>query len=66
MSSGHDVLVSALVLSHFERCVHVAGMHEEHRRHGHLRPTHHGYKQRRRNVLLHHFSQSGSPGTVTL
>ncbi len=54
MACWHCVVVSALVLSHFTRCMHVPGMHEDHRRHDHLCPSHHGYKQRRRNGFLHH------------
>src|SRR5271157_2771576 len=54
MAGRHGVVVSALMLSHFPRCMHMAGMHEDHRRHGHLCPSHHGYEQRRRNGLLYH------------
>jgi hypothetical protein len=59
MGCGHDVVVSGLVvssnvLSHFTRWMHMAGMHEDHGRHGHLCPCRHGHKQRRRNGLLHH------------
>ncbi len=54
MAGGHGVVVSSLVLSHFDRWMHMAGMHEDHRRHGHLCPSHHGHKQRRRNGLLQH------------
>jgi len=54
MAGGHSVVVSGLVLSHFACGMQMAGMHEDHWRHGHLCPSHHGYKQRRRNGLLHH------------
>jgi len=54
VAGGHEVVVSGLVLSHFTRWMHMAGMHQDHGRHGHLCPSHHRYKQRRRNGLLHH------------
>ncbi len=54
MACGHDVVVSALVLSHFTHRMRMAGMHEDHWRHGHLCPSHYGHKQRRRNGLLQH------------
>ena len=54
MSCGHGMVVSARVLGHFTCRMHMPGMHEEHWRHSHLCPSHHGYKQRRRNGLLHH------------
>lgn len=49
MACGHGVVVSGLVLSHFTRCMHMAGTHDNHGHHGHLSPCHHGHKQRRRN-----------------
>ncbi len=54
MACWHGVVMSGLVLSHFNRWMHMTGMHEDHWRHGHLCPSHHGYKQRCRNGLLHH------------
>ncbi len=47
MACWHGVVVSGAVvssnvLSHFNRWVHVPGMHEDHGRHGHLCPSHHG------------------------
>ena len=44
MACGHDVVVSRHVPSHFTRRMHMPGMHEEHRRHGHLCPSHHPYQ----------------------
>ncbi len=54
MACRHDMVVSGLVLSRFTRGMHMAGMHEDHGRHGHLCPSHHGHQHRRRNGLLHH------------
>jgi hypothetical protein len=54
MAGGHDGVVSGLVRCHFRQWMHMAGMHEDQWRHGHLCPSQHRYKQRRRNGLLHH------------
>ncbi len=54
MARGHDVVVSGYVLSQFARWMRMPGMHDEHWRHGHLCPCHHGHQQRRRNGLLQH------------
>jgi len=53
MACGHHVVVSRHVL-HFTCGMHMASMHEEHRRQGHLGPSHHGHQQCRRDGLLHH------------
>jgi hypothetical protein len=53
MACGHGaVVVNGHVLRHFTRWMHGPNMHDEHRRHGHLCPSHHNYKQPRRNGLL--------------
>ncbi|MFI5118469.1 MAG: hypothetical protein ACHP8B_17410 [Terriglobales bacterium] len=54
MAGEHDMMVNGLGRSQFTRWMHMPSMHEEHGRHGHLCPSHHGHKQRRRNGLLHH------------
>ncbi len=73
MAGEHDVVVSGAavssnVLSHFNHCMHMAGMHQDHGRHGHLSPSHHGHKHHRRNGLLHHAAlvwQTGRSHDVT-
>jgi hypothetical protein len=58
MTCGHDVMVGGHLLSHSARRMHVPGLHGQHRRYGHLCPSHHDHKQRRRNGLLHHAAVS--------
>jgi len=71
MAGEHDVVVSGAavssnVLSHFNHCMHMAGMHQDHGRHGHLSPSHHGHKHHRRNGLLHHAALCGKLGAAMM
>ena len=54
MACRHGVVVSGHVLSRFTRWMHAPNMHDEHRRHGHLYPSHHDHKQRCRDGFLQH------------
>ncbi len=54
LAGGRNVMVSGHLPRHFTRCMHVAGMHQEHRRQGHFCPNHHDHKERRRNGPLQH------------
>jgi len=66
MACGHGVVVSGHVLRHITRRMYMPNMHDKHRRHGHLYPSHHDHKQRRRNGSLQHPKQCDSSRAAML